>query len=88
LSINSNALEHYMLHGYSVAAAVDRVYAENRPTCAVCGKPIKHASKSAVFCRRTPECRRYSRRYVYLYSRRGHTKVEALGIVLSELGSD
>lgn len=55
------------------------------PKCIVCGEPIRRSRRFAIFCRRHSLCRRYARRYVYLYSERGISKAEALAIVLREL---
>ena len=89
---NADAIEFYISTGrqfgktraLSVWKALKLAQAD-RAICVVCGNRIARASRSAIFCRKTPECRRYSRRYVYLYREKGLTKVEALAIVLEEL---
>lgn len=85
LATNADAIEHYMLQGNSLTKSIDLAARRVRPICAVCSKEISHGSKSSVFCRKNRECRRYSRRYIYLYTRRGMTKAQALAQVLSEL---
>jgi len=90
LAINANSLEHYIVTGQAdnVSQAIS-ILADpkngHRPTCVVCGGVIKHGPRASVFCRKTKECRKYSRRYIYLYQKKGHTKTTALAIVLSEL---
>jgi len=68
----------------SVWTALD-LARNDRPKCAVCGQVIQRAKRNAIFCRQNKECRRMSRRYVYLYTEKHMSKVEALAIVLSEL---
>jgi hypothetical protein len=87
LATNGDALDHYIAQGNDLARAIDKVYNRVRPTCVVCAKPISHAPRTAIFCRRTRECRRYSRRYIYLYTRKGLSKTEALAIVLEQLAN-
>jgi hypothetical protein len=87
LAQNADAIEHYMAQGRSLWQALDFLPQSRRPLCLVCGNEIKGAKGSAVFCRKNPECRRYSRRYVYLYSERGRTKITALAQIMSELNS-
>src|SRR5215510_7471105 len=55
------------------------------PFCVVCGGRIERAKRNAIFCRQHKECRRMSRRYVYLYTERNMTKVAALATILNEL---
>jgi hypothetical protein len=86
LLANADEIEHYLLQGLSLNQAIDRLHANNgRPRCLVCGHTITRAKRTAVFCRRTKECRRYSRRYVYLYRELGMSKSQALAQVLEEL---
>lgn len=85
LSSNADRIEHHMNMGLSLSATLQRVRDEVRPTCIVCQKQIHHAKRGAIFCRRNEICRRYSRRYVYLYTERGNTKAEALAAILSVL---
>lgn len=86
LEANADEIEHYLLQGKSLSRAIDLVYRKNgRPHCISCGSVISRAPRNAVFCRARPECRRYSRRYVYLYQKKGMSKVEALAKVLEEL---
>lgn len=60
---------------------------QDRPRCVVCGEEIRRSKRSAIFCRRHPLCRSYSRRYVYLYTRKKDpmSKAQALATVLSQL---
>jgi hypothetical protein len=86
LKVNADELEHYISEGVSFRQAVKSL-ANDRPKCIVCGGSIAHAARSSIFCRKTPQCRRYSRRYVYLYREANPrlTKVEALATIFSEL---
>jgi hypothetical protein len=79
---NADHIEHYVLQGFSVQQALRRVALEVKPICAVCGKPMVRAKRTAIICRRTMRCRKVSRRYVYLYSEKGLTKAEALALAL------
>ena len=83
---NANEIEHYMMQGMSVGAAIDKLHSpKQRPTCIVCGKTIARGHRSSVFCRRTQACRSYARRYVYLYQTKRLTKAEALAKIFEEL---
>src|SRR5215831_1431863 len=86
LAKNADAIEHYLTNGSATTTwQALRLARQDRAICVVCGQPISHASRNVVFCRRYAECRRYSRRYVYLYTERKMTKAEALATVFSEL---
>lgn len=88
LAVNADKLEHYISQGHSLESTIDLLADPkngHRPTCIVCGRVMSHAPKTAVFCRKTAECRRFSRRYVYLYKTKGLTKTAALAKVLAEL---
>jgi len=86
LTANADEIEHYLIQGHSLNASIDLLHHTNgRPKCLVCGSQIYRAKRSAIFCRSTKECRRYSRRYVYLYREKGLSKAEALATVLNEL---
>jgi hypothetical protein len=86
LAANADEIEHYLLQGKSVAQAIDLLHGRNgRPICVSCGAVITRGRRTSIFCRKNPDCRRYSRRYVYLYTERGMTKAEALAVVLAEL---
>jgi hypothetical protein len=82
LESNADHIEHYILQGLTVGQSISRVAMEVRPVCAVCGKPMQRAKRTAVICRRTPQCRKISRRYVYLHSEKGLSKAEALAKAL------
>lgn|SRR5215472_228774 len=85
LAFNAEAIEHYTSSmNVSVWKAL-RLARQDRPRCIVCGREIHRASRTAIFCRRTAECRRYSRRYVYLYTDKGLDKTQALAQIMSEL---
>jgi hypothetical protein len=84
LEANADHIEHYVLQGFPVTTAIKRVALEVKPVCAVCGKAMERAKRNAVICRRTEQCRKISRRYVYLYSEKGLSKAEALATVLAE----
>lgn len=87
LARNANEIEHYMVQGLQAYQAIDKLHApQSRPSCVVCGQVIKRASRSSIFCRRTSECRRLARRYVYLYQEKKLTKAEALAKIFEELG--
>jgi hypothetical protein len=93
LEANADTLEHYITTGQAgnVHQAIDLladVKTGHRPTCVVCGSVIKHAPRTSVFCRKTKECRRMSRRYIYLYTKKGMTKAEAFATIMQELGAD
>lgn len=92
LEVNADRLEHHISQGSvnSLDKAIKYLADPKngyRPTCVVCGCIIKHAPKTSVFCRRTKECRRMSRRYIYLYRERKPplTKAEALALIIEEL---
>lgn len=88
LARNADHIEFLITKGKSLWQALDSLAnSNNRPICLVCGNAIKRSKRTAVFCRSTPLCRRYSRRYVYLYSEKNPrlTKAEALAVVMSEL---
>jgi hypothetical protein len=90
LAANADKLEYYIVTGQAenVYQAIDLLADPkngHRPTCVVCGSIIKHAPRGSVFCRKNKECRRFSRRYIYLYTKKHMTKSEALATVLSEL---
>jgi len=89
LAANANAVEHLINNGAAnnVWQAL-RIATSDRPTCIVCGERIRRSQRHAIFCRQTKRCRRYSRRYVYLYREKGLSKVEALAVVFGELTSD
>jgi hypothetical protein len=88
LAKNADEIEHYMTQGMSVGAAIDMLHSPKvRPTCIVCGGVIVRAQRSAIFCRRTYNCRRYARRYVYLYQTKGLSKSEALSRIFEQLAS-
>src|SRR5215471_228629 len=86
LAANADAIEFYITNGTASttwqALALAR---QDRAVCIVCGEVMPHAPRTAVFCRRYAECRRYSRRYVYLYTNKGLSKVEAFARILVEL---
>ena len=84
LAANVVAVEHYVSQGQSIWQALDSAR-QDRPKCVVCGNVIPRAKRNSVFCRQHPLCRRYSRRYVYLYQHRQMSKAEALALVLTEL---
>src|SRR5262245_15136694 len=86
LARNADEIEHYIIQGYSFYQSLELLHRTNgRPTCIVCGGTIKRAKRESTFCRQSTECRRYARRYVYLYQSKGLTKTEALAIVFTEL---
>lgn|SRR5215471_4595663 len=86
LAKNADAIEHYLTNGSATTTwQALRLARQDRAICVVCGESIPHASRNVVFCRRYAKCRRYSRRYVYLYTERNMTKAQALATVFSEL---
>ena len=88
LSINADKLEYYILQGKSLYQAIDTLANPingHRPTCVVCGQHMPHAPKNSIFCRRNKTCRKYSRRYVYLYRELEMSKSEALALILAEI---
>lgn len=87
LEVNADEIEYYLLQGKSLNQAIDYIHSSNGSykRCISCGNAMPHAPRNAVFCRAQVQCRRYARRYVYLYSERGMTKAEALAKVLEEI---
>jgi hypothetical protein len=87
LEQHADEIEHYLMQGLSLNKAIDALHASNgrSRTCIVCGSAMPHAPRTAVFCRGKKECRRFARRYVYLYSERGLSKSEALAKVMEEI---
>ena len=86
LRVNADHLEYHISHGLSLYQAIDEIQAVSvRPVCVVCGNRIKRGKRNAIFCRQYRNCRRYSRKYVYLYREKGLSKTEALAQVLAEL---
>ena len=86
LAKNADEIEHYMVQGYSLSQSVDKLHSpQSRPTCIVCGNVIKRASRSSIFCRRTTACKKYARRYIYLYQTKRLSKAEALAKIFEEL---
>lgn len=87
LEVNADFIEHYMLQGNSVNQAIDLMKAEisRFRTCASCGGFIKRGGRHSVFCRKKPQCRKFSRQYVYLYQNKGLSKAEALSQVLTTI---
>src|SRR5215831_7229675 len=84
LSANADAIQYYMNGVTNSVWAALKLAQSDRPICVVCGERIKRSSRQAVFCRQHKECRRYARRYTYLYQERGMTKVEALAQIFVE----
>jgi hypothetical protein len=86
LKKNADEIEHYLSLGFSISHAVDQLHTpKQRPSCIVCGEVISRARRSAIFCRKYEVCRKYARRYVYLYQTKRLTKTEALAKVFEEL---
>jgi hypothetical protein len=70
LATHADAIQHFIrTEGVSVWRAVE-LARQDRPRCVVCGEVMKRAVRKAIFCRRHPLCRTWSRRYVYLYTQR------------------
>ena len=88
LAANADAVQHYMNSVTNSVWVALKLAQSDRPICVVCGERIHRAPRTSVFCRKYKECRRYSRRYVYLYRERGMTKVEALAQIFVELTGD
>lgn len=86
LTRNADHIEHYLFKGYSVSQAIDNLRHELQQfkTCACCGAVIKRGAPNVIFCRKNKRCRKAVRRYEYLYTSKGHSKAEALAIVLEE----
>jgi len=84
LEVNADHIEYHLSRGLSYRQAVLAVNGDTRPTCGICGKPMARAKRSAVICRRTSQCKRASRRYIYLYTEKGYSKAEALALVLGD----
>src|SRR5215831_15719234 len=82
---NADAVEFYVsTTNVSVWQALT-LARQDRPRCIVCGRELHRAPRNAIFCRQTKECRRYSRRYVYLYTDKGLDKTQALAQIMGEL---
>ena len=58
---------------------------QDRPRCIVCGDELHRSRRYAIFCHKKKECRRYSRRYVYLYTKKDLDKTQALAQIMDEL---
>lgn len=87
LAENADHLEYYTGQGLSTGEAIDALRSDVRPRCLCCGGVINRAPRrNVLLCRKTRECRRLSRRYVYLYREKGFTKIEALVQIFQELG--
>src|SRR4051794_28632857 len=71
LAKNADAIEFYIIQGYNFWQALDKLAKLTAPTCVVCGNKIRRASRSSIFCRQSATCRKFSRRYVYLYQTKG-----------------
>jgi hypothetical protein len=63
LESNIDAIEEYMIQGYSFTTARYRVMSDIRPTCLGCGVVIKNARPGSRFCTTNSTCRTYLRRY-------------------------
>lgn len=71
LERNIDAIERVMsARGITVVMAIQVVYDDNRPRCAMCGDTIKHGSKNdrgqtgrMSFCNKRDSCRRAAIRY-------------------------
>ena len=85
LTTNANAVEHYLLQGNSLSKSIDLVAKGLKPVCVVCGTEMNNASRGSVFCRRNATCRKFARRYTYLYQDKGLTKAQALARIMIEL---
>lgn len=87
LYANADHIEHYILRGKSFNQAIESLRDEiaKYRTCASCGALIKRGGPAAIFCRKTEACRKASRKYVYLYDRKGLTKSQALNEVLATI---
>lgn len=87
LSLNADRIEYFLAEGKTFWQALEQLAVrEERPICVICGNYIRRAKRTAVFCRKTRECRSYSRKYVYLYTDKKLSKPEALAVILEELG--
>lgn len=80
---NIDALEEYMILGYSFTAARYRVMADIRPTCISCGVVIKNAKPGSRFCSTNQSCRTNLRRY-RKYVQNGMDREEATRKALNE----
>lgn len=78
-------LEYHILNGNSLRDSVKLLKLERRILCQSCGAVMRGAPKNAIFCRKTAQCRKFSRRYVYYYDQKGLSKAEALAKVLEGL---
>ena len=82
---NADAIEYHLANGADTVWQALTLSRQDRAVCLVCGEVMPHAPRTAVFCRRYKECRRYSRRYVYLYTEKGMSKAQALAMIFNEL---
>lgn len=70
LTTNADALEYYLAKGYTLEAAKQQVFADNRPNCICCGEPIHGGRQGAAFfCSRYKRCKSAKRRYRTLRER-------------------
>lgn len=81
LERNADAIERVMVHydDTDVVTAIQKVYDDNRPRCAMCGDSLKHGTRGrTVFCKKRDECRRASIRYHHYRKRNGMSDDDAL----------
>lgn len=81
LERNADAVERVMVHYGStdVVNAIQKVYDDNRPRCAMCGDKLKHGTRGRTkFCGKRDECRRASIRYHHYRKRNGMSDDDAL----------
>ena len=82
---NADAVEFYVSTTNASVWQALTLARQDRPRCIVCGEVLHRAPRTAIFCRKKKECRRYSRRYVYLYTNKGLDKTQALAQIMNEL---
>lgn len=81
LERNADAIERVMVHHNSsdVAKAIQLVYDDNRPRCAMCGDKLKHGTKGrTIFCGKKDACRRAAIRFRNYKKRNNLSEEDAL----------
>lgn len=90
LERNADSIERVMVHfQINAIQAIQRVYDDNRPRCAMCGDKIKHGTRGrTTFCKKRDECRRAAVRFYNYRKRNNMSDDEALERALHGRQSD
>lgn len=63
LTKHADEIEHYIIRGLSVSAAIKQVQKDIRPACKMCKEPIKGGKEGDRFCRTNSKCEKASDSY-------------------------